>query len=741
MRLTTRQTGIISYAGLDKDALWAKAKRAFAQADEEVPGRYASFLPIFPIELVQNMSYVGASDSNHARVSPAGFSIDPTEYHQKLYEQMPELYADDNRSRNFDYEGRFKGRAVMTVDRTWATIFPQYQPFMGERLVIHMIGGGHQAVAVPESVYPRGCGILRSAEMDMRVTARCEHFTAYVRQRIASGQKYDPVLFEDDYLRINDLLPVCVKQAELGRVMQDLCIIKSLQGEQSSAGLFTENAKRAEHITQYVPFRSACDTFESAPITRATARLVQLHFEGDEFISDLWMPYQDASEYIDKQRMTLDVRSLCEGFQVAPAYDPETGGGRYPDCVRVVIVRDRDIRPMVADTLNNPAYGSGMSPLGMINKLVFLSESKELLRQRKLAPEEARLQCENTRVGTEDFRRMTALAALQEHKGKLVDAMYRRESALSQMQTGSRAYERARELLNEKVERLAAQVAHEGAAQGRGQLSGYDADIDYLRRMQQNREGVPDEEEHEPVAFAVDPLRELSIESGYAMRNSVRCFGMAELYDGAPDEEPDVPVEENAEGATESEPEAAAETQEAEAAASSEPDLADEPSENGALTEEEAVQRASEPEPEAAAETQEAEAAASSEPDLADEPSENGALTEEEAVQRASEPEPEAAAETQEAEAAASSEPDLADEPSENGALTEEEAAALDKGATGAQGTVGNRSMKQKLQSTHPKVSMTDLSRNRLSGRENAAQTINKQGKMAQLLERKKHNP
>ena len=83
----------------------------------------------------------------------------------------------------------------------------------------------------------------------------------------------------------------------------------------------------------------------------------------------------------------------------------------------------------------------------------------------------------------------------------------------------------------------------------------------------------------------------------------------------------------------------------------------------------------------------------------------------------------------------------MADEPSENGALTEEEAAAPDKGATGAQGTAGNRSMKQKLQSTHPKVSMTDLSRNRQSGRENAAQTINKQGKMAQLLERKKHNP
>lgn len=48
MRLTTRQTGIISYAGLDKDALWAKAKRAFAQADEEVPGTLRLVSADFP---------------------------------------------------------------------------------------------------------------------------------------------------------------------------------------------------------------------------------------------------------------------------------------------------------------------------------------------------------------------------------------------------------------------------------------------------------------------------------------------------------------------------------------------------------------------------------------------------------------------------------------------------------------------------------------------------------------------
>lgn len=67
MRTTTRQTGIISYAGLDEEALWAGAKRAFAQADGWVPPRFRSFLPIFPVELIVNMSYVGSVPGNRAR--------------------------------------------------------------------------------------------------------------------------------------------------------------------------------------------------------------------------------------------------------------------------------------------------------------------------------------------------------------------------------------------------------------------------------------------------------------------------------------------------------------------------------------------------------------------------------------------------------------------------------------------------------------------------------------------------
>lgn len=532
MRLTTGQTGIISYSGLDKNLLLTKARLAFAQSEESVPMRFSSFLPLFPVELVQNMSYIGKKDGNLIRKSASGFSINPIEYHQKLYQQMPELYQGENRHRNFDYEGNFHARSVITVDHAWATAFPQYEPFLGERLFVHMIGGGHQAVAVPESIYPRGRGVLHLPETEMQVVSRCNDFVAYMKDRMAHGEAYNPIRFEQEYLDENELSPVLITQSELGRIMQDLSIIKDLQGGESAGGLYTQNAKRAEHICQYLPFRYASDIFESIHVTRSNARLVQLYFEGNDFISDLWMPYQDVVSYMDRTTMTLDVSALCNGFQIAPTHNGDAGG-KYPTCARVVVVRDRSIRMMQASTINNPAYGTGMNPLGMINRLLFISESRELLRQHKLSQEDIDITCENTELTMPDYLRMEALAQLQEHKGRLIDAMYRRESALSQMEEGTKAYKRAKMRLDGKVKELTTFTTQAEARLGGGPVSGYDADIHYLSRKQQDREDFELSERSTVPPFAIDPLRELSIESGYAMRSGVRFFSRSELYDSS----------------------------------------------------------------------------------------------------------------------------------------------------------------------------------------------------------------
>lgn len=508
MRLTTRQTGVISYAGLDEQALWEGARRAFAQADPPVPERFRSFLPVFPLELIVNMPYLGK----------AGFSRDMDDYHRQLSEECPDLYAGFNRSRCFKGD-EFIGGAV-TVDEVWVRRFPQYQPFAGEKLCLYLIGGGHQGVAVPESIYPLGGGILHNAERELGVTARCRHFTAYLEQRLKMGDAYDALRFEEEYLALHQLSTLAISQKTLGRMMQDMAIVRELNQPEQQTELFTAEGKSAEDIAQYVPGRYACDFFEEEPVTRQTARLMQLYFEGDDFQSNLWLPWQDASQYLNRKNKTLDVRALCDGFQIAPATDADTRGGCYPNRVRLVTVVDRSLRLMVAQTLNNPAYGSGMNPMGMLNKLVFLKNSRELIAKGQLTVESHTIACANTRVSEDELLRMRALAQWQENKGRLIDAMYRRESALSQMQPGSLAYERAKDVLDAKVERLQTLVRQSPVTCA--QRSGYDGDIAYLTKLSQSREGIR--------VMDADPQREKCVETGFAMRARARTVNLSDVY-------------------------------------------------------------------------------------------------------------------------------------------------------------------------------------------------------------------
>ena len=228
MRDGNYESGILSYAGSSKDTLFAQAVQAFVQMGD-APARFASFVPIFPFELIQNMEYVGTKTKTKPRVAPSGFSIDPCEYHRKLAIRMPELYTGENVLRNYDYAGNYQGRSVFAVDGAWVEHFPQYQPFAGEKLTIYLLGGGHQAVAVPESLYPRGMWMLAAAEKQMQVTRRAEEFMQYAQIRMASGEGYDGEAFGADYLADVRLEPVTVFQREIETLLQEALAAKSLQ--------------------------------------------------------------------------------------------------------------------------------------------------------------------------------------------------------------------------------------------------------------------------------------------------------------------------------------------------------------------------------------------------------------------------------------------------------------------------------------------------------------------------------
>ena len=506
------QTGVISYAGLDETALLEAARRALSREDGDE--RFRAFLPLFPAELVVDMPYVG-----HVRAaSPLGFSLDADVYHAALSARLPDLYAGENRRRCFGPDGAFRG-GVVTVDESWAGRFVQYRPFLGDRLILHLLGGGHQAVAVPVGLYPRLGAWLCDEERALGVTGRAQDYCAWMLERLSGGAR-DARALEADYLRRGDLRPFGMDQQELARTMQDVALLMALQGGQP-APLYTEACRQAARIAQYVPFRRACDHFEPAPLTRQTSRLAQLYTEGDEFQSDFWLPWQDAQAYLDKRRSVLDTRALCEAFQIAPALDADSRGGVYPNRVRVVSVADHTLVPLAADVLNNPAYGGGMNRSGLISRLIYLPQSAALLRDGRLTLENHNITCENTRVTEAEVLRMRARAECQEHKGRLIDALYQRESALGRMRPGTLAYERARELLDARVTRMSAMVRQASAEDV--QLSGYDADIAYLRRLEDWREGRLDEEP------APDAKRQASVEGGFAMRALPRGYALADL--------------------------------------------------------------------------------------------------------------------------------------------------------------------------------------------------------------------
>ncbi len=526
MKKTSGSPGVVSYAGLDKAKLISQAEAAFCRRDTDVPARFATLLPLFPAELVQDMRYIGVDAAHPGRATAEGFALSISDYHRRMYQQEPSLYTGDNLCRCIDREGRFTGRGVVTIDREWAQRFPQYQQFMGEKLMLHVIGGGAQAVAVPESLHPRGGGLLTKQEKEMGIAAAAKLYAQYAALRVRQGEKYDGPAFAADYVQAAGLRPVALTQSELGRILQEIGICQSVEkGEE--AQLYTENSRRVEGVRQYVRMLAACDVFEPATVSKSTARLAQLYFDGDDFISDLWMPYGELLSYVDRERAAVSAAALCEGCQIAPRYDAVGGCGRYPDRIRMVTVVDRDLRLMTSDVLNNPAYGSGMNPLGMIAKQVSLPRSGELLARGQLREERCPFTVENTEVPLRIFLEQLALARLQEHKGRLIDAMVRREAALSQLKEGE-SRRRAAEQLSRRVERLEQTVREETARHTLGQMSGYDADIDYLRkRFAAWQEGGE---------YPLDTQRQASIECGYVLRGAYERADYDALHVALPDE-------------------------------------------------------------------------------------------------------------------------------------------------------------------------------------------------------------
>ncbi|HPJ03065.1 MAG TPA: deoxyribose-phosphate aldolase [Candidatus Limiplasma sp.] len=501
--------GIVSYAGLDKDALLSRAGTLLGL--DSTPARYRNVVPLFPVELIQTMEYEGKPSTDNRFVAPSGFSINPAEYHFKLMQDIPALYVGENRSRNFDYEDHYQGTGVFTVDAAWAELFPQYRPFLGDRLVLHLIGGGCQAVAVPASLKLR-VNLLDRLESMLGITPQALSFARFAVSAIRSGEPFDADEYAGEYLRSADMQAVDFTQRELELFLQRREMDRTRRVGDEAETFYLRKARQAAQIRQYIPMRYACDLFTAQSMTHTYARLAQPYYTDRDFISDLWIPYGGLRQYLNATGTALHMRALCESYQIAPVYDPKTGGGRYPDGIRIAVVRDRELQLMVADARNNPAYGGGTTLDGKPGKHVWIGNSEDMIRTRRIDLEKLTFRCESLTITPEEFFAQRAKAKAQEVKGRLIDALYR----LYMARSGTELNEDTGKTLEERADRLRAAVR-----EGSGAASGYDLDIAYLEQK------LVDPAYH-------DELRETSVECGYAMR-ATRC----RAADPEPDSHPE----------------------------------------------------------------------------------------------------------------------------------------------------------------------------------------------------------
>ena len=100
-------------------------------------------------EFIVDMPYVGQGMKN---ANSQGWMRDPKFFFTELSNAHPELFSVDNMQRIAN------GRAPI-VDEQFLEYFPQYKDYIWQELIHHHIGGGGQAMPIPDGLHPGSGGI------------------------------------------------------------------------------------------------------------------------------------------------------------------------------------------------------------------------------------------------------------------------------------------------------------------------------------------------------------------------------------------------------------------------------------------------------------------------------------------------------------------------------------------------------------------------------------------------------
>ncbi len=124
-----------------------------------------------------------------SKTNSQGWLRDSNYYFSKLKAEHPEMISKKNAL-------RIDSNEAPVVDAKMVKEIPEWEPYRGQSLIHHHVGGDGEAVAVPEDIHP-GYGEIHNHEKAAGITDDCRAFSDYCNSREDAAGKTTSDLWED----------------------------------------------------------------------------------------------------------------------------------------------------------------------------------------------------------------------------------------------------------------------------------------------------------------------------------------------------------------------------------------------------------------------------------------------------------------------------------------------------------------------------------------------------------------
>ena len=134
-------------------------------------------------ELIVNMEFIGQENNGKSNVNSCGWKRDSRYYFKQLLNRHPEYFSEENK-------WSLEDGISPLCDKVFIDYFPEYKPFLGDKLIHHHIGEDGQSVALPAGLHT-GYGIVHNVEKELGITKNGRDFSNLVQCKYSSSNNFD----------------------------------------------------------------------------------------------------------------------------------------------------------------------------------------------------------------------------------------------------------------------------------------------------------------------------------------------------------------------------------------------------------------------------------------------------------------------------------------------------------------------------------------------------------------------